>query len=718
MAKLNDTRVAQDNWTAFWRAYNASGHEAWLTTAQKCDDFYIHGKQWDEALKQELEADGRPALTFNEILRVVNAVRGHYTTARADITFKPKRGAATADQATLLTKLTDSILEANDYASVEEQVFMDGIIEDRGYFDVRISYEENVLGEVQIKALDPREVVIDPDAKEYDPDTWNEVFIDRWMTPNDIEVFYGKEKRQSLEALAAGNDTYGDRSMRFNTFGESTQAYPIDHVDDKELRSIRVIERQYRKLAMVREFVDLVTGETRPVPEHWSEDRVQFASKAFGLALRKRMVRRVRWTVTADKVVLFDDWSPYDHFTVVPYFPMFRRGRPSGIVRHLLDPQEQLNKVESQILHVVNTTANSGWMLEAGSLVNMDEQTLEQCGAETGLVLVYGKNRPKPEKIQPNQIPTGLENYAAKSATYVQNIAGAAGLLGLAPDAEVSGVVLDRAMSKALVGIQVFFDHLDKSRRIVGRRILECIQKFYTEPRVYRVTDWRDPEQPQEEVAINQEVAGEILNNVTLGEFDVVASSAPARDTFEETQFAEALQLREAGVMIPDHHIILASHLAGKRQIAEEVKQLQGLGEPTEAQLMLQELELRRTMAEIGKLEGEIANLQAQAQKAQAQAQTEVAAEQREMFDVVKRYEMEAARLIADLKKKADDLANKLQLAQLHAGAKDALTRYTTLSKGMQQERKLDADFEREALRAAAQQRNQERKPVASADAK
>ena len=42
------------------------------------------------------------------------------------------------------------------------------------------------------------------------------------------------------------------------------------------------------------------------------------------------MVRRIRWTVVADDIVLHDDWSHTP--TVVPFFPHFRKGNTIGPV--------------------------------------------------------------------------------------------------------------------------------------------------------------------------------------------------------------------------------------------------------------------------------------------------------------------------------------------------------------------------------------------------
>ena len=94
------------------------------------------------------------------------------------------------------------------------------------------------------------------------------------------------------------------------------------------------------------------------------------------------------------------------------------------MVRNLLSPQEQLNKISSQELHIVNTTANSGWMVESGSLVGMTTDDLEEHGAETGLVVEYARGTNPPMKISPNTIPTGLDRIAQKAAANIQSISG------------------------------------------------------------------------------------------------------------------------------------------------------------------------------------------------------------------------------------------------------------------------------------------------------
>ena len=118
------------------------------------------------------------------------------------------------------------------------------------------------------------------------------------------------------------------------------------------------------------------------------------------------------------------------------------------MVRNLLSPQEQLNKIASQELHIVNTTANSGWLVESGSLVGMNSDDLEEHGAETGLVLEYARGTTPPVKIQPNQIPTGLDRISQKAATNIKAISGINDSMLGTDSAEVSGIAIRQAESR------------------------------------------------------------------------------------------------------------------------------------------------------------------------------------------------------------------------------------------------------------------------------
>ena len=665
---LKESKIVESNWARYTRARDA-GHTDYIKTAIKCDRYY-RGEQWEQTDIDALDSEGRPHLTINTILSTVNTILGEQSSKRADVLFKPRRNSSD-EVAAVLTKLYMQISDNNQYDYLESQVFADGIIQDRGYFDIRMNFDDHIEGEVQITAEDPLDILPDPDAKDYDPTTWNEVIKTKWLSVDDIEQQYGQEKADRLRLIAENGEHLGRDSMdlvemRDTTYGDVEEAILNGgNIDDKHsVRAIRVVERQHRKLTLTPHFVDPKTKDMRIVPESWDEERTELFAKEYGLGMLKKLVKKVRWTITADKVVLHDDWSPYKDFTIVPYFPYFRRGKPFGMVRNLLSPQEQLNKISSQELHIVNTTANSGWVVETGSLNGMTSDDLQERGAQTGLVLEYNRGSAAPAKIQPNQIPTGLDRIGQKAANNIKEISGVSDAMLGQDKAEVSGVAIQAKQNRGQIQIQVPLDNLARSRIFVAKNIMCLIQSFYTEERVIQITNDDDPMKPREEMVLNQMTPeGEVVNDMTVGEYDVVVSSMPARDTFDESQFAEALQLRQVGIAIPDDAIIEYSHLQRKAELAKRIRMITGVEqspEQQEAAQMQQQIEMEQVKLELQKLQAEAAHLQAQAMLATAKAN-----------DIETTPEKEMAELEAQMELKRQELDVRMQLAELSATQKE-----------------------------------------------
>lgn len=624
ISPAKEEEITRTQWARYERARD-NGHLDYVEMALKCDRYY-QGDQWDEEDQAMLEQEGRPALTINTILPTVNTILGEQSNRRADIKFKPRRGGS-EEVAHTLNKLYMQISDNNKLDWVEQQVFSDGLIMDgRGFFDVRMDFSDHVEGEIRITAEDPLDILIDPDAKDADPKTWSEIFKTKWMTLDEIEELYGKSKAERLLFVAENGMSFGPDSVEY----QETRFGDTDNNDDhfgagvpgddeyRNVKSLRVVERQHKKLVRCTFFVDPNTGDQRPAPSAWSEGKVKKFAKKYELELISKALRKVRWTVTCDQVVLHDDWSPYNQFTVVPFFCYFRRGRPFGVVRNLLSPQEQLNKIASQELHIVNTTANSGWMVESGSLVGMTADDLEEHGAETGLVLEYARGTNAPQKIQANQIPTGLDRIAQKAAANIKTISGVNDSMLGTDSSEVSGIAIQAKQNRGAVMIQVPLDNLRKSRQYLAEKVLNLVQTFYTEERVIQVTNEDDPLKPREEMVINgQTPEGEVINNLMLGEYDVVVATAPARDSFDEVQFAEAINLRQAGVAIPDDAIIEYSHLARKGELAKRIRMLTGQEPMTEEQATAAaqqaEIEMMGVQLEIAKQEAEIKKIQSEA---------------------------------------------------------------------------------------------------------
>ena len=634
---VNDA-LASEQWTRFQYCRDR-GHLEFINKADKCEKFFA-GDQWLQADLNALQLQKRPALTINKIISTLGTLFGEQIYNRSETIFRPASG-ATAETAEALTKVFKQISQNNQLPWARSELFADGVIRSRGFVDIRLDFTDSMQGEVRIENLNSKNVVIDPDAEEYDPDQWMDCFITKWVTPQDVAVLYSEDDAEYLKIKDGSSFPYGYDSIervrdRFGGVLPLAGYYGV-HEPHGIRRNVRLLERQYRRLDKQLHFVDVTSGDMRAIPQEWDRDRIaRVIEKARGrVSVTKKLVKRIRWTVTADNVVLHDDWSPYKHFTPVPYFPYFRYGRTIGLVENLLGPQELLNKTSSQELHVVNTTANSGWKLKAGALKNMSIEELEQKGATTGLVLELD-DVAAAEKIQPNSTPQGLDRLSYKAEEHIKTISNISDSMQGFDREDVAAKAIQAKQSRGSINMTKVMDNLERSDFLVARNVLDIVQEYYTEPRLLHITHDDLLQQPETlEVNTYNEALNEITNDLTIGEYSIIITSQPYRATLEDSQFEQGMAMREAGIQLPDDILIENSRLQRKSDI---VKRLQAAQNSPEAQQKAQ-LEMRN-------LEATVAVAEAEAQQKTADAQLKLAKTKSEIASI----EQENARITLEAK--------------------------------------------------------------------
>jgi hypothetical protein len=602
-----DTDLTTKQWYRYaW--IRDQGHTDYVAKHDKCERFF-RGDQWNRADKAALTSIRRPALTINKIISTLSNVMGEQIYNRSEIAYRP-RGAVNEDSSSILTKVFKQISDQNQLDWKRSDMFADGVIGSRGYLDVRMSFDDNMQGNVVIDNVNPKNVLVDPDADHYDPDTWNEVITTKWLTDDDVALYYSKKdalllKGKNESAFPYGYDSidrYRDRFANPETYQHNMYGFEAQQ-DTGVRRMIRVIERQYKKIDIRKHFYYAKTGDMRVIPPEWDEDRVKMVAKHFGLSVIPKPVKRIRITVTADNVRLHDDWSPYKHFTIVPYFPFFRRGMTIGLCENLTDLQDLLNKATSQELHIVNTTANSGWKIKAGSLTNMSVEELEERGAETGLVMELDGDPDKDAvKIQPNNTPQGLDRLSYKAEEGIKNVAGVPDSAMGMDRADVAGKAIQEKRKASQTNNVKPLDSLTRSDFILARNVLDLVQEFYTEERVMTIT--KDSITGETETfTVNQMTPeGNVINDLAVGDYEVVVSSVPQRETLEDSEFDQLSSMRkDLGVKIPDSVIVNASRLRNKKEI---IDLMEGRKNTPEAKKEA-ELQARTAEAQTEVVEGE-----------------------------------------------------------------------------------------------------------------
>ena len=230
-----DQKKAHEVWVRY-QFLRDNGHLNYITKANQCEDFFL-GMQWSQSDKALLKAQRRPALTINKILATMSNVLGEQIFNRTDTAFKPRNEDATVDVASALTKVFMQISDNNQLPWVRSDVFFDGIVTGRGFFDVRLDFTDSLVGEVRVEQLNPKNVLIDADADAYDPDTWSDVIITKWLSPDQIELVYSKKDADLVRGDNSQFSPYTydaiDRNRdRFGTPRSYAGSRPVDRPDD------------------------------------------------------------------------------------------------------------------------------------------------------------------------------------------------------------------------------------------------------------------------------------------------------------------------------------------------------------------------------------------------------------------------------------------------------------------------------------------------------
>jgi len=552
----------------------AEPHAKWAKLARKCIN-YLEGQQWDEETMALLRSLKRTSLTINKINPLYRLVMGYQSSNRMDVSFLPTSDAmATEDVAKLLTNIFKSESNRTDLKFIDSEVFSDGISGGRGFWDMRLCFEDNDFGEWKPTAADPFSVFLDPDGNTYDIEgSCKYVQESVWTDLDSINSTYGSDAAKACENLYSPNYT----SSMLHYFGSediSPERYFGSYTDDKAMNSfadvyyndfvdrqakrLRLLDSQYKITVVAPCFVDLETGDKQVIPDEWLKPENQHKIQAaldYGMAhnnplkIVRRPVTRTRWTVSCADVTLFDQWSPFETYTKVGFFPYFRRGKTRGMMEDLLDPQDEINKKRSALTDILNRNANSGWIYEENTLDATQEENLRKFGASPGINVKWkrtAKNSEAPRRLEPGGYPQGLDRLEEKNSEDLNGISGINESAMGQMDRVVSGRALEARQRQAVLSIQLYSDNFTRSKKLQGRNALSIFQRHYTEARIFRITN-EDSTIAKYEInkkaVMGDNAASQIVNDITVGKYSVNVDEVPMSATFKQAQFEETMEL-------------------------------------------------------------------------------------------------------------------------------------------------------------------------------
>lgn len=547
----------------------------WTTCAEGDYSFY-YGDQWP-GQNPLLEA-GRPNLTLNKIKSIVNAVIGYQTQNRYEPDFLPR----TADDlplATIRKHVTKYVMDQSDYATVETAAFQDMCIGGIGWIYCGYKYDEFYpTGRMDIRRVSPFDVYWDPESRELDLSDSEYVMYATWQSKGKVARLF-PEHADEIYALNEDRDISEDATSTLD---------PVWFVSDrKKVRLVTCWYKTYQTIDYIAD--DTQPGGVSPVPVGTRVAKSDI--------IKTDSIEQIRCATFIQNFLLEDIKSPYEN-GFLPLVPMIgyytgEGDMPGGIVRDVKDAQTEINKRRSQILHIINSTAYNGIIAESGVFSEHQKKMWQKFGSKPGMITEISPSAMgKWQFIEPKPLPTAIASLEQAFEADLKTITGInEELLGTNLDASSSGRAIELRQRSATTQIALLFDGLRDMKRNLMRRMWGLgarrgiVQQFFTEPMLLRISE--NTEEPQfapinEPWAIGTNNSGELMtrtiNDLTVGEFDIVITESPSTPTKRFADFLSFMELMKTplGAVIaqvaPDLFLEF-SDLPNKTVIADRLRQ-------------------------------------------------------------------------------------------------------------------------------------------------
>lgn len=578
-----------------YRYHRENGHDQFLARAEEAQRYWA-SEQWTRADALARRDEERPMVTVNEVFNTINSIVGEMDQLSTDVRYSADTGDEQTAQ--VLNKLSEHVDRQNKVYLHDQRVKFDGLLTGRGFFEIRMDFDDNLQGNIKLTSRRPQNVILDCGIDSIDPNEWARVMTTDVLSLQDVENLYGAARAREMKgAPIADWFDVADRTLAENLGYNQAFHRPEGTLDatNPYIKQYRQISEQYFELRHKEFFVDLGTGDMSEIPENWPREKVQYALDNFNLGTTRRKAKTLRWRVVVNDSVVHDEDSPYQFFTIVPFLPYFLDGATQSLFDVIKGPQDLLNKALSEEIHIMTSAANSGWRIKANSLKNMTPRALEKKGSKNGLVMVLDDVEDA-KRIEPSNPPNGFQSLSDRAQGWTKALGGVTPSMMGNQRADAAGEGIRMQLMRAPVNLSVPLTAFHFAKHLLAERKLNLFQTYYTETRVMRVTT--GPYGTPEEIGINMPVADRIANDLTVGKYSAYILPTGSRMQAEEYAFDELVQLRELGIKVPNSLFLAVSSINAKADAIEQLRAANN-GELSPEEERAQQLEMEQLEAQL-----------------------------------------------------------------------------------------------------------------------
>lgn len=631
----------------------------WRDEAKEDFDFPA-GRQYSQDDLAALKKKNRPAVVFNRVGSVIDAVTGYEIGNRREVRYIPReQGDVQANEV-----LTAAGGWFNDEAKgdyVRSAVFMDTIICGMGWSETRIDFTESPDGMPKEDHIDPFEMAWDRDARQRNLSDATRVWRARRVPLADANEMFPGYTREQLNATWSNISSEMDLKREDSTLSTSdTQEYVT-------IVQVQYIARETYYLAQ-----DPMTGEQSEfTAKEFDEANKRLKQLADfemeGVKFRKKIIKQA---FLGGVVLKHGDGPCPDQFSIQCVTGKYDRNKGTwyGLVRAMKDPQRWANKWLSQMMFIMNSNSKGGLLAEKRAFDNPREaeKTWAQSDAIT-LVNDGAMGSVKEKTMAP--FPVGFQQLTEFAVTSIREVSGVS--LELMGTREVSQAnVLEQSRKQAGLNIlQWAFDGMKLYSERQGSVVLYYLQNDLSDGRLIRIVG---KENEQYVPLVKQADA----------EYDIIVDDAPTSPNQKEQIWGiVAGFLPLMGKVIPPEFILQALEYSPlPSTVVQKLKEMANAPNPEKQQQAA--MAAKAAAAEIDKTVSEAMLNQAKAREAgmpdqqQAQADPNVAAalQWREtLFNGL--IKLEVAKISAQSKVESDQLNAQIEAMLGLSGLKSDQTK-------------------------------------------
>ena len=494
---------------------------------------FAGGDQWPVEIQNSRQLESRPFLTINKIDAYCRQIANSQRQQRPRIKAHGMNTDSDEKIAQIITGICRHVEEQSDADAAYDNAFDFAVRMGWGFWRITTDYvrPDSFDQEIYIKRIEnPFMVYFDPNSNEPDGSDAEKCLITEVVSKEAFRKMYP--------------DAETDAGFTPRGTGDSQSEW----ITKEDIRIAEYFYTEYKHTKLV-----LLSDGTTVYEDEMPSQDVMLQAGIYEVSRRITVKKQIKWCkLTGMQILEKRDWAG-KYIPVVPVYGqqliVDSKKKKFGLTRMAKDPQRMYNFWSTALTESVALAPKAKWLLAEGQDEGHEDEW-NQANIKSMPVLRYkqtdseGRPANAPTRLQPEPPPVGITTALEGLNADLMAVVGIYDPSQL-PQGNQSGKAIQGQQSQVDMTNFHYFDNLTRSIKQTGRIILDLIPHVYDSERCLRIIG---DDGKGEIVNLNQKTQDEqgvekILNDVTVGEYDVVMETGPGYNSKRQEAVESMVQM-------------------------------------------------------------------------------------------------------------------------------------------------------------------------------